>query len=582
MFEGQVRYARDAFEGLRLMDAAMAVKRGVPGARLPELRTRKVRTTAAARGPEHGTEAENPARSDISTDGPVPDVPFLGTEVIKGIPLADYAAYLDERALFMGQWGLKPTRGGPDRGAHVRGTGGNRGPARLRMWLERMQTEGLLEAAVVYGYFRCVSSGNDLIVLGPDGRPSSSGSASPGSAATGGCAWPTSSSRRAAVKGRNRRGCVPARHHGGAGVRGHRRAVRQERLPRVPRAAGLSVQLAEARAEYWHARVRRETGFSGSDPEDLDGFFRVGYRGARYLIGYPACPDLADRAKIVRLLEPSRIGVELSEEMQLHPEQSTDAIVVHHPEAKYFYASMATRGRRPASRCCSTWTGCSSTPSRFGCRPRRPSWPGSGTSGPPRTRLSCSAAAWTSRCATCWPRRGGPRSPELVAEWLMTGVTGRVRDHGVPVRPGARELLAEVAAAGLPRALVTGSQRGFMDAVLARTGMRFDALVCADDVSVTKPDPEPYLLAAKLLGADPARCYALEDSPNGVASAQAAGCQVIAAPSLIPIGPAPGRTVVRSLTELRATPEGIKSALPPGGEPQRWGASPRARAQITT
>jgi 5-methyltetrahydrofolate--homocysteine methyltransferase len=99
---------------------------------------------------------------------------------------------------------------------------------------------------------------------------------------------------------------------------------------------GLSVQLTEALAEYWHARVRRELGFAASDPDDLDGFFRVDYRGARYSFGYPACPDLADRAKVVRLLEPSRIGVELSEEMQLHPEQSTDAIVLHHPEAKYF------------------------------------------------------------------------------------------------------------------------------------------------------------------------------------------------------------------------------------------------------
>ena len=99
---------------------------------------------------------------------------------------------------------------------------------------------------------------------------------------------------------------------------------------------GLSVQLTEALAEYWHARIRRELGIADADPEDLDGFFKVGYRGARYSFGYPACPDLADRAKVVRLLEPSRIGVELSEEMQLHPEQSTDAIVVHHPEAKYF------------------------------------------------------------------------------------------------------------------------------------------------------------------------------------------------------------------------------------------------------
>ena len=150
-----------------------------------------------------------------------------------------------------------------------------------------------------------------------------------------------------------------------------------------------------------------------------------------------------------------------------------------------------------------------------------------------------------------------PAPPEVVAEWLMSSVTERVRDHGVALRPGARELLAEVEAAGLPHALVTGSERGFMDAVLARTGLRFDALVCANDVSVTKPDPEPYLLAAKLLDTDPARCVALEDSPNGIASAEAAGCRVIAVPSLVPIDPAPGRTVVRSLAELTATPEGV-------------------------
>ena len=150
-----------------------------------------------------------------------------------------------------------------------------------------------------------------------------------------------------------------------------------------------------------------------------------------------------------------------------------------------------------------------------------------------------------------------PASPELVAEWLMSGVSDLVRERGVPLQPGARELLAEVAAAGLPHALVTSSERRFMDAVLARTGLRFDVLVCANDVSMTKPDPEPYLLAAKLLGADPARCVALEDSPNGVASAEAAGCRVIAVPSLVPIEPAPGRTVVRSLLDLRVTPDGI-------------------------
>jgi len=158
-----------------------------------------------------------------------------------------------------------------------------------------------------------------------------------------------------------------------------------------------------------------------------------------------------------------------------------------------------------------------------------------------------------------------PASPGQVADWLMSGIAGLVRARGVPFRPGARELVAEVAAAGLPHALVTSSERRFMDAVLASTGLRFDALVCADDVSVTKPEPEPYLLAAKLLGIEPGRCFALEDSPNGVASAEAAGCRVIAVPSLVPIDPAPGRVVVRSLLDLRATPAGVFPAGSLGG-----------------
>jgi len=99
---------------------------------------------------------------------------------------------------------------------------------------------------------------------------------------------------------------------------------------------GMSVQLAEALAEYWHTRTRADLGISGADPDDLDGILRVGYQGCRYSFGYPACPDLEDRAKVIRLLEPERIGVTLSEEFQLAPEQSTDALIVHHREAKYF------------------------------------------------------------------------------------------------------------------------------------------------------------------------------------------------------------------------------------------------------
>jgi 5-methyltetrahydrofolate--homocysteine methyltransferase len=335
LFDGEVRYARDAFEGLRLMDAAMAIKRGDPGAKLPELRTRRVRPVASARGAADVPDQATTARSDISTDIPVPEAPFLGTEVIRGIPLAEYAAYLDERALFMGQWGLKPARGRG--GASYEELVETEGRPRLRMWLERVQTEGLLEAAVVYGYFRCVSSGNDLIVLGQDRVTELERFTFP-------------------RQRRDRRLCLADFFKAADSANGAQTDVVAFQLatmgPRVSAATaelfaknayreylelhGLSVQLTEALAEYWHTRVRRELGIGGSDPEDLDGFFRVDYRGARYSFGYPACPDLADRAKVVRLLEPSRIGVELSEEMQLHPEQSTDAIVVHHPEAKYF------------------------------------------------------------------------------------------------------------------------------------------------------------------------------------------------------------------------------------------------------
>jgi HAD superfamily hydrolase (TIGR01509 family) len=143
-----------------------------------------------------------------------------------------------------------------------------------------------------------------------------------------------------------------------------------------------------------------------------------------------------------------------------------------------------------------------------------------------------------------------PAPPADVARWMMDGMLRRAAQGRVVVRPGARELLAEVAAAGVPYALVTGSQRPFTEAVLASTGFRFPVTVTADDVTRTKPDPEPYLLAAKLLDADPGQCVALEDSPNGIASATGAGCRVVAVPSLLPIPPAAGRLVVPSLREV--------------------------------
>jgi 5-methyltetrahydrofolate--homocysteine methyltransferase len=335
LFDGEVRYARDAFEGLRLMDALMAVKRGVPGAALPALRQRRVRLTPVSpdNAPDGATsdDAVAPVRSDVSVSEPVPSPPFYGTQVVKGIPLADYASYLDERALFLGQWGLKPTKGGT--GPSHAELAETEGWPRLRMWLERAQTEGLLQAAVVHGYFPCVSEGDDLVVLGEDGAERERFS------------FPR--------QRRDRRLCLAdffrPRSSGETDVVAFQLVTIG---PRISEATGelfakhayrdylelhgLSVQLAEALAEYWHTRTRAALGISGSDPDDIDGILRVGYQGCRYSFGYPACPDLEDRAKVMRLLEPERIGVMLSEEFQLAPEQSTDALVVHHREAKYF------------------------------------------------------------------------------------------------------------------------------------------------------------------------------------------------------------------------------------------------------
>jgi HAD superfamily hydrolase (TIGR01509 family) len=143
-----------------------------------------------------------------------------------------------------------------------------------------------------------------------------------------------------------------------------------------------------------------------------------------------------------------------------------------------------------------------------------------------------------------------PVPEETVARWMADGINGLVRRHGVPMMPGARELLAEVSAAGVPRALVTSAHRDLMDAVLEKTRAAFDVTVCADDVRHGKPGPEPYLRAAGLLGVDPGRAVALEDSPTGIASAEAAGCAVIAVPNVVPVPPRSGRVIVGSLREV--------------------------------
>ncbi|MGH3451074.1 MAG: vitamin B12 dependent-methionine synthase activation domain-containing protein, partial [Haloechinothrix sp.] len=356
LYLGEVRYARDAFEGLRLMDAVMAAKRGESplvdehdAAKRAERKTRRERSLRIAEKRKAAAATEEtspvPARSEVATDIPLPTPPFWGTRVIKGIPIAEYSAMLDERATFMGQWGLRGVKGGA--GPSYEELVESEGRPRLRYWLERLATDGILaHAGVVYGYFPCVADGEDVVVLAEP---------SPGADEIARFTFPR--------QPRDRRLCLAdfyrpvdlARDAGEVDVLPLTLATMGQPIADYANdlftanayrdyleVHGLGVQLTEALAEYWHRRVRQELHFSTGDavseedPADLEEFFKLGYRGARFSLGYGACPNLEDRAKIVQLLEPERIGVKLSEEFQLHPEQSTDAIVCHHPEAKYF------------------------------------------------------------------------------------------------------------------------------------------------------------------------------------------------------------------------------------------------------
>jgi 5-methyltetrahydrofolate--homocysteine methyltransferase len=336
-----------------LMDALMAVRRGgvavdpngpddtkLSDDEARKMAERKARRERSLRIAEERRAAEDAiidplegTRSDVATDVPVPTPPFFGSRVVKGIALAEYAALLDERATFMGQWGLRGGRAG--KGPTYEELVETEGRPRLRYWLERFHTEGILEAAVVYGYFRCVGDGNKLIILSEDGGELE------------GFDFPR--------QRKERRLCLAdffrSRESGETDVVAFTVVTMGQRISEFANELfvannyrdylevhGLSVQLTEALAEYWHRRIRSELGYADEDSTDLDEIFKQGYRGSRYSFGYPACPNLEDQEQLFRLLDPERIGVSLSEEHQLVPEQSTSAIVVPHPEAKYFAA----------------------------------------------------------------------------------------------------------------------------------------------------------------------------------------------------------------------------------------------------
>ena len=270
-------------------------------------------------------------RSAVRTDVPIPAPPFWGRRAIPGISLREVYPYLNEVALFRGQWGF---RKGSRRDADFDTLLEQEARPALRRLEEQAIAESICLPAVVYGYFPVQADGDDLIIYHEDRRTERLRFRFPRQA----------DKQRLCLADYFRpiqsgEMDVAAFH---IVTIGSRASVHNQSLFQANRYQdylywhGFSVELAEALAEYWHRRIRLEWGITGGDgptPKDL---FAGRYQGARFSFGYPACPDLEDQAKLMELLRPEEIGVSLSEEFQLTPEQSTSAIITHHPQAAYF------------------------------------------------------------------------------------------------------------------------------------------------------------------------------------------------------------------------------------------------------
>ena len=328
VYEGRVFYGKDAFEGLNTMDRLMTMKRSgdwdeafgreLGGRKLPVRRSARVDLDVVV-----------PERSDVASDSTVFKPPFVGSRVAKGVSLDEIATYINETALFRNQWQFRPEGGENDASFkdRIRPT--------LREQLSRAKSEDLLVPAVAWGYFAVNREGNDLVVWKDEDRTQE---------------WLRFHFPR---QRKDRFLCISdffrdagddeadfAAFH--VVTMGSRVSERERDLFAANEYQdylllhGLGVEMTEALAELWHRRIREEWGFADEDGPSIAGLFRQQYRGSRYSWGYPACPDLDDQTKLAELLEIDRIGVVLTEEFHLVPEQTTSAIIVPHPEAKYF------------------------------------------------------------------------------------------------------------------------------------------------------------------------------------------------------------------------------------------------------
>lgn len=329
-YKGHVFYAQDAFEGLHLMER---IGSGEPAETVTEETEEpiydRVRSHRVGES-DSGLYVFDGVVSDVAKDVPSPKLPFYGARKHTKFDPFEIFKFINTVALWRGQWQFKRQEGMdmPEFNAWLE--------THVRPIFERMQNEvaTVLKPKVKWGYFPCHSQGNDLIIYEEDAQ----------------------SERLRFTFPRQRDGrrlCLSdffrAKGTGDPDVVGfsivtigsdvsakERRLFESGDFQDYLYMHGMGVESAEALAEYWHKQMRNELGIGAEDPEDLRLLFSAKYRGARYSFGYPACPNLNDQAKLFELLRPEEIGIELTEEFMLVPEQSTSAIVVHHPEAKYF------------------------------------------------------------------------------------------------------------------------------------------------------------------------------------------------------------------------------------------------------
>jgi 5-methyltetrahydrofolate--homocysteine methyltransferase len=332
IYQGRLFYGKDAFEGLRVLDQLGEIRRGGPDDTNfgREISTKNVQRRFREERPVSTTE--QPRRSpEVETDNPLFTPPFLGSRVAKGMSLDDIGDFLNLTALFRNQWGFRPENGEDDASFKERVS------ATLREQMSLAKADDLLVPQVVWGHYPAAADGNDLVIFADESRDEEVTRFHFPRQAESPFLCIADFFRPIESPDRDYASFMLVTMGNRISERAHQ-LFSENRYTDYLMLHGLGVEMAEALAEMWHKRIREELGYVEEDGPTVTGLFRQQYRGGRYSWGYPACPDLTDNAKVAALLESERIGVSVSEGFQLHPEQTTDAIICHHPKAKYFIA----------------------------------------------------------------------------------------------------------------------------------------------------------------------------------------------------------------------------------------------------